>query len=971
MLKANTILQKVRVYEIQIQSYTAQNCQQEALDIGVQVLKTLGVVMPNKPTMLHILAAVVETKLTLFRKRIEDLAALPTMTVSYKLAAMQILMLIVPAAAQAGSLLFPLIILAMVRLSVKYGNSAVAAFGYTVYGGMLCDKFGDIEAGYRFGKLGLALLNNINSKSLKCKVYFVFNAFIRHFKEPVKETIAPLQEAIHSGLETGDIEHTSYNVWTLIYNLFWSGQNLELVEQKLVNYIQLLQNLKLEVVALSISVLRQTILNLKGQSLDKYALIGEAFHEVEMISCFRGNPAWLGALSVSKTFINYLFKNYKETIKNARSTEKYQASSSSFLMYSVSNFYYSLALLAEFNNAPLFEQKLYLKQVAVNQKKMRQWAYHAPSNYQHKYELVEAEKARILGKKVRVMDLYDSAIALAKENGYIQEQALANELAAEFYLALDKTNIAKTYMTEAYYGYINWGAIAKVTDLDERYPNSIIRSYSLTTATDITRNITTHTTKTTSTTTSSSQILDLATVMKASVAISSEIILNDLLVKLLNIILQNVGAQKGCLILVKDNQLFIEAIATREHSSVVLQSILMETSEEIPKSVINYVARTQQPLILNNKTSKDLFPNDSYILRYQPQSVLCTPISYQGKLIGIFYLENNLATEAFTSERLELLKLLTNQAAIAIENARLYTREQEKSQQLQQSLQKLYSTQAQLVQTEKISSLGQLVAGIAHEVNNPVSFIAGNLSHANQYVEDFIHLLHLYQKYLPDPPVEIAEEIEAIDLEYLLSDLPKMISSMKLGTNRIRDIMQSLRNFSRADGDDKKMVDIHEGLETTLMILQHRLKASSSRAAIEVIKEYSDLPLVECYSGQLNQVFMNLLANAIDALDEGIGDGAWGMAITERTHCPTIRIRTIAHNSDAIVRIADKGLGMTEPVQQRLFDAFFTTKPEGKGTGLGLSISYQIITEKHGGVLKCISSPGKGAEFIIHLPLHY
>ena len=629
--KANTILDKVRVYEIQIRSCMVQNCQQEALDIGVQFLKILGVVLPNKPKIPHILAAMVQTKLTLFGKRIEDLATLPKMTDPYKLAAMQILMLISPAARQSGSLLFPLIILAMVRLSVKYGNSAVAAVAYNIYGAMLCDKFGDIEAGYQFGLLGISLLNKMSANSLKCRVDFVFNAFIRHFKEPVKETIAPLLEGMQSGLETGDIDSAIYSIWILNYNLLWSGKYLEVVEQKLLKYIQLIQNIKLESFTLCMSVIRQTVLNLQGRSLEKCALTGEAFNEVEMMSGFEINPAYVSTLYVCKSFLNYLFKEYRVTIQTARLTEQYQQKSSNFLFYSVSNFYYSLALLAEFNNASLFDRKVYLKQVAANQKKMKKWAYHAPSNYQHKYELVEAEKARVLGKDVLAMHLYDSAIALAKENGYIQEQALANELAAQFYQGLGKTNIAKTYMTEAYYGYISWGAIAKVTDLEERYPDLIIRSNSTTTAAiDLT--------KTTATTTCSNEILNLATVMKATHAITSEIVLNNLLVKLLNIILENVGAQKGCLILVKDNQLFIEAMDTSEHSSVVvLQSTPVETSEDVPNSVINYVARTQQPLVLEDATHESRFQTDSYIKRYQPKSVLCTPIFYQGKFTGIFY----------------------------------------------------------------------------------------------------------------------------------------------------------------------------------------------------------------------------------------------------------------------------------------------------------------------------------------------
>ncbi|MGB3650359.1 MAG: AAA family ATPase [Rivularia sp. (in: cyanobacteria)] len=965
--KANTILDKVRIYKIQIQCSIAQNRMSEALELGVEVLKLLDVRLPAGPKMQYILVSSLQTKLTLARKRIEDLAYLPRMTDAYKLAAMQILILVNPAASQAGSLLFPLTILAMVRLSVKYGNSEFSSYGYCIYGAMLCDKFGEIEEGYRFGKLGLLTLEKFNSKALKSKLYNLFNSMIWHFKEPVNKMIAPALEGMQSGLETGDIESASYINWLIAINSFFTGENLESLDRKIYNYIVLTEKLKITVLVWTLSAIRQTILNLKGNSFNKFLLDYEDLNEAEIISELGNNSTWLSTIYVCKTILNYSFNNFGEAIQTARLTEEYQESNPGFLMYCVNNFYYSLALLANYKNVPATEQKQYLKKVAANQKKMKKWAHHAACNFQHKYDLVEAEKARIFGKNVKAMNLYDRAIAGAKENEYTQEEALGNELAAQFYLVLGKDKIAKTYMTDAYYGYVRWGALAKVKDLEERYPNLIIRSETITLQQDITGTIVSSSSRALNSSTNSNSILDLTTVMKASEAITSEIVLDNLLDKLLSIILENAAAQKGCLILLKDDRLFIEAIDNdRDNDLVVLQSTPVEESQNIPLSLIHYVARTQQPLVLNDATQEAIYKEDSYILREQPKSVLCAPIFYQGKFTGIIYLENNQVTGAFTNSRLEILKLLTSQAAIAIENARLYSREQDKSQKLQESLETLQQTQAQLVQTEKISSLGQLVAGVAHEVNNPVGFIAGNLSIANQYIEDLLQLLNLYQANVPSPPEEIETFQEEIDLDYLLEDLPKMIASMELGTERIRDIMQSLRNFSRTDSADKKPVNVHEGIETTLMILQHRLKANSQRPTVEIIKKYEELPPVQCYSGQLNQAFMNLFANAIDALDES-NEGKTYAEIEKNPNA--ITIRTSADAEKVTIRIADNGPGMPEEVRSKLFNAFFTTKPEGKGTGLGLSISHQIVTETHDGNLYCLSSPGNGAEFVIELPL--
>jgi PAS domain S-box-containing protein len=301
------------------------------------------------------------------------------------------------------------------------------------------------------------------------------------------------------------------------------------------------------------------------------------------------------------------------------------------------------------------------------------------------------------------------------------------------------------------------------------------------------------------------------------------------------------------------------------------------------------------------------------------------------------------------------------QTEIALRQSETYSREQ--NRQLQQALIDLKTLQTQLVQTEKMSSLGQLVAGIAHEINNPVNFIYGNLTHARQYTEDLLHLINLYQRHYSDPHPNIQAEMEAIDLEFLMQDLPRLLNSMKVGSERIQGIVSSLRTFSRMDEAEMKSVDLHEGLESTLMILQNRLKATSDKREIKITRHYANLPLIECYAGQLNQVFMNILDNAIDALDHT----RCSRQSTQTT--AQIAITTKLEKGQVIVKISDNGPGISPDILPRLFDPFFTTKPIGKGTGMGLSISYQVITEKHGGQLTCQSQVGKGTTFTISIPL--
>jgi PAS domain S-box-containing protein len=349
------------------------------------------------------------------------------------------------------------------------------------------------------------------------------------------------------------------------------------------------------------------------------------------------------------------------------------------------------------------------------------------------------------------------------------------------------------------------------------------------------------------------------------------------------------------------------------------------------------------------------------------QSVLAIPMQALSGVMSAVTCCNSTSVRPWNDSEVELLQAITVQLAIALNQADLYAQTRNKARELEQTLEQLTSAQAQLIQSEKMSSLGQLVAGVAHEINNPVNFIYGNLSHANEYTQDLLHLIELYQKHYPDPVPEILDEVETIELDFLMDDLPKLLSSMKVGADRIQLIVASLRTFSRMDEAEMKAVNIHDGIDSTLMILQHRFKAKHNYPEIEVIKEYGQLPLVECYAGQLNQVFMNILSNALDALEER---NSRLSAEQMRENPSLIRIWTEMPKPDRVlVRIADNGPGMTETVRNQLFNPFFTTKPVGKGTGMGLSISYQIVTDRHSGSLKCTSSPGNGAEFAIEIPL--
>ena len=353
----------------------------------------------------------------------------------------------------------------------------------------------------------------------------------------------------------------------------------------------------------------------------------------------------------------------------------------------------------------------------------------------------------------------------------------------------------------------------------------------------------------------------------------------------------------------------------------------------------------------------------AFLNRLGIRSEILVPFRTDDRRIGVLIGQHVHQSHHWSEEEIELLETVGDQLAIAINQADLYAQSCRQSQEVARALEQLKKTQAQIIQAEKMSSLGQMVAGVAHEINNPVNFIHGNVEPAQDYIQDLLGLIELYGAAYPDPTPEIKAELEAVEIDFVREDLPKLLESMAVGTDRIREIVLSLRNFSRLDEAAAKTVDLHEGINSTLVILSHKLKGNEKNKVVEVVKQYGEVPKVDCYPSQLNQVFMNILANAVDAL--------------EQHEEPKIMISTEQRGGSlrdgkpdrAIIRIADNGPGIPTEIQPQILDPFFTTKPVGKGTGMGMSISYQIVTEKHGGNLTFTSEVGKGTEFVIEIPL--
>jgi predicted ATPase/signal transduction histidine kinase len=970
--QAESLLEKVNIYCIQIQSYVFQNEPIKALDIGENLLQQFGVKFAESPTPVDIQQAIQEINQLIGDREIANLCDLPVMTNREVLAIIQIAYALIPPAYNSGSFLCPLLIALSVKLSIQYGNTIISAFAYANYGFILCNFLQDVDTATEFAQLSLKLIAKFDAKAIKPEVLLVLGGFILHRKSHIKDILPLLQESYVIALEVGSTKFAGYHARTFCNASFWCNQPLATLEQNARAYYNGLMQLNQVGLANHCRLSWQSALNLLGYGEHPCILSGEVVQETEILPQIISDNdlSELYVFHSYKLMLCFLFGETEQAQNHAIECRKHLIAAQGLVYEAAFYFYDSLIALASFN-LQLQDPSEVLQRVEENQTQLKNWAHHAPMNHQHKFNLVEAEKCRVLGQKIAASDIYDKAICGAKINDYVQEEALANEMAAKFYLDWGKQRIAQEYMIEAYYAYTRWGAKAKVADLETRYPQllaPILQQTNFPFSTDETI-VTLRTVSSASSITSNSSVsdtLDLTAILKASQTLSGEMELEKLLSSLLRVVIENAGADKCVLMLLRDGKLLIKGWISEGMQPVVLQHAPVEDSQDIPHKLIYKVKHNQQTTILVDAIADPVLGNDPYIIRQQPQSILCSPILHQGKLLGILYLENNLTKGAFTSDRVEILNLICAQAAISLENARLYESAQEYAQKLEQALTDLQNAQLHIVQSEKMSALGNLVAGVAHEMNNPLGFIAATLQQTKPNFVDITEHLKLYQKLIESPGDEIQYHAEQIDLEYLLADLPETIDAMLMACDRLKNISTSLRTFSRADKDYKVQFNLHKGIDSTLLILKHRLKANQQHPAIEVITNYGNLPLVNCFPGQLNQVFMNILANAIDALEEA-NIGKSFAEIKAYPNCITITTSIV--DKYAKISIVDNGKGMTQEVKHKIFEHLFTTKSVGKGTGLGLAIAKQIIEEKHGGKITVNSVLGEGTEFVISLPI--
>ncbi|NJL00850.1 MAG: AAA family ATPase [Spirulinaceae cyanobacterium SM2_1_0] len=968
--QARSLLDQVQVYRLRILFTISHNQPTEGIAIALEILEQLGLTLPTAPTAADIQAAIQEVKALVADRPIADLVNLPVMTDREKIAILQITTSIFAAAFISRSPLLPLLGAIPVKLSIEYGNAPTSAAAYVCYGFILCNVLQDVETAIQFGQVAVKVAEKLEVKVIQPEVLAVMGLSILHRQFHTQETLPLLQAGYTTALESGNLEYAGYTAHIFCFNAFWCSQPLAALEESTDRHYQGIVKLNQLVIANWMQIYWQSALNLLGLAADRRLLSDESMQEGEVLRRLQSMGDFYGlfVFHLYKLMLGYWFGDIEQAQSHAAEAQQYCAAGASTVGEPAFYFYDSLAALASLPSSPE-ERAVALQRVEENQTKLQQhWVRHAPMNHAHKWQLVAAERYRVLGNKAEAIDLYDQAIAAAQANEYLQEAGLANELAAKFYLDWGKEKVAASYLQAAYYCYARWGAKAKTDQLERNYPGllqpilqptvpALNPWETLAAATVPTLNFHAASTEASDSNSSSTNLaLDFAAVLQASQVLVSAIELDELLNQLTRIILQNSGGDRGALLLLDETgELQLRAIATLE--STELLSIPLADRTDLPVRLLQYVKRSETVWIAAPDT--DLPVIDRYVIEQMPQSALCLPLVERGHLRGIVYLENRVARDVFDQERLAVLNFLSTQAAISLENAQLYQKARDYAQQLERS-------QLQVVQSEKMASLGNLVAGVAHEINNPLGFITSNLIEVDNSIKDILTCLQLYQEQFPSPGAVIEETLEELEVDFLLEDLPKQLDSMQLGCDRIKGISTSLRIFSRADADCQVASDLHAGLDSTLLILKYRLKANEQRPAIEINRDYDNLPEVLCFPGQLNQVFMNILANAVDMFDEAAQKRSFADL---KDNPQRITVRTGVVSDQVQIEIADNGAGIDAETQARIFEASFTTKAVGKGTGLGLAIARQIVAEKHGGKLMVHSTLGIGTTFIIQLPL--
>ena len=947
------LLLRVKVAEIRIQAANSQNKLVDGVRTALEILEVLGVHFPKQPTEADFLASVGELDVVLAGRSIGSLLELPELKDPLKVAVLRILATTIPTSYLYDPRLFLLLAVRQVSYSVVHGNAGPSASGYASWGLILCGSLGRIDEGYEFGKLASRVLTRYEARNYEARTECIVAGFIAHNKVHVRQNVLAFKDIYRVGVETGDLDFAGYSLVIQSAQLYLGGLELAELDQVMARSIPALVQLRHEPALNYLRAVRQLVHNLMGRTETPCRLAGEVYDEDLMIAFHKesGDSFGLGSAFLWKLQLCFLFGSHAEALRCADALKTHLEGMVGQFHVTSALLFDSLAVLATLPESPAEQRGRLLERVEENLRRLKPFAEHAPMNHAHKYCLVQAERARVLGEWEKAREQYYRAMSLAQEHEFRNEEALAVELFSRFAAHRGERELAGLFLKKARHLYELWGAKAKVVALEREFPELLGNApalQGLRMAGDL------ETTESVREIENVGSALDLLSVLKASQALSGEVQLDELLKKLMSIVLENAGARRGLLIVEGEAPLVVVAA----QGEMVLVHDSAEHREDVSQAIIRYVRRTHEAVVLGDAASSGAFISDTYVAKHRPKSVLCLPILHKKKLMGLLYLENELAANAFSPQQHQVLELLAAQAAISLENAKLYetldSRVKERTRELSGALERLKETQRQLVVQEKLASLGMLTSGIAHELKNPLNFVNNFAGLSVKLGEELVEELATHEaRFGPASYVYLKE---------LVQDLRQNAVKIHEHGTRADSIVKAMLQHSARPGTGlRQPVDVNDLVKKyTALALQGR-EGENAASGVTLEAHYdTKLGQVELVADEIGRVIINLLENALHAVQTR-------KAREREGYTPVLSISTCGMGERLELRVRDNGTGIPAQVRERVFSPFFTTKAPGKGTGLGLSLSYNIV-QANGGTLTFESEEGHFTEFVVTLP---
>jgi predicted ATPase/signal transduction histidine kinase len=904
--KARSDPERARVSSLRVRLYQVAGRYDDALAAALDALARFAVEVPQGDAEIAAAFAIEQRQIevNLSGRRIADLVDGPPITDARVQAVIGLLVDALPPTYIARPALFPLLVCKALNLSLRHGTSAEACFVFSCYGMMLVSIFGDIPGGVEYSKAALRLNEKLGDAKLKGTLLFMHATFIIVWRRHIGASFPILEQAMRASLDVGDLVYAGYNALVSVATHIERGDALDDVLRAGQRYKAFAQQSRNQVLYHCLRQYDQLVACMKGSTRALTSFDDDDFDEAACLAALTeaGFQSGLFYHHLLKHIACFTFEQFDEALAAAARTRPVLTAVMSSRFEATHHFFEALTLAAVYPRAPEHAgvpPTEFGRTLEPHLRKLKLWAESCPENYLSCYALVSAEVARIEGREVEAMRLYEQAIAAAEGNGFVHRQALANELASRFYRGRGFDRIAETYLREAQACYARWGADAKVRQIDRAHPR--LRQKVVADA---------HTTFSVE-----AEQIDVLSVVKATQTISSEIVLDQLLRTLLEVVLEQGGAQKVYLILVRRGELRIEAEATLETAGVetqLLQSLPVASSPRLPTSLVNYVERTREPLIVDNAAEEGRYAADPYIAQARPRSILCLPIIRRGELVAILYLENNLTTQAFTAERLVTLEMLGAQAAISLENALLLAKEQK-------------AREAAEAARETAEAAEQRLSFLAHELRSPLASVVLRLGALLMTAEQ-------------------AESVPSATLMPGLNGLKRLI-------DRLTVLIDSLLDLSRMQRG--QLLLAREPIDLVAVTQDVVARLGEQEPLTTSITVESNGPAVGRWDRlRMEQVVTNLITNA---LKYGAGK--------------PVRVVVTASASQARLSVIDQGIGIAPTDQQRIFEPFerATTLASGHSLGLGLYLVRQIV-KAHNGRISLDSHPGSGATFTVELP---